>query len=103
MHLDDLFFARFADLTPDGLFTVVGGGLHRINARAFPWSWDLLFLLARVRFTTEEAQGQHTAAIERETPDGQIEPIGGGGPLGPVPPTVEIGPDGRVGVHLTFR
>ncbi len=102
MQLEDIFFARFADLTPDGSFTVVGGGLNRINAGGFPWSWGLLFLLARVRFATEEAQAPHTTAIERETPLGQLEALGEESAMQPVPPTAALGPDGRVGVNFNF-
>ena len=72
MQLDDVFLAKFAELGPDGLFTVVGGGVDRINVGALPWSWGFLYLLARVRLTTEEAQGgtcgawsekRHTAGL----------------------------------------
>jgi hypothetical protein len=102
MQLEDMFLARFADLTPDGLFTVVGGGINRINAGGFPWSWGILFLLARLRFTTEEAQVRHTAAVERETPNGHFEAIGEESPLSPLPTDTETGPDGRVGLHFSY-
>jgi hypothetical protein len=72
MQLEDIFLARYAELTPDGLFTVVGGGVNRINASGFPWSWGFLFLLARVRLTAEEAKGQHRTAVEREAPDRRV-------------------------------
>src|SRR5262245_12456575 len=100
MKLEDIFFARFAELGPDGLFTAIGGGLNRINAGGFPWTWGLLFLVVRIRLTTEEAQGQHTTAVERETPNGQIEPIEPESPMMTMPATADVGPDGRVG--LTF-
>jgi hypothetical protein len=102
MQLEDIFLAKFAELTPDGLFTVVGGGVNRINAGGFPWAWGFLFLLVRIRLTTEEAQAQHVTAVERETPDGQIEPIGPESPMMPLPPTADIGPDGRVGLTFTL-
>jgi hypothetical protein len=85
-----------------GAFTVVGGGLNRINAGGFPWAWGLLFLLVRIQLTTEEARAQHLTAIERENPDGQIEPIGPESPMPPLLPTAELGPDGRVGLAFTF-
>ena len=102
MQLEAIFFAKFADLTPDGLFTVVGGGLNRINTDGFPSSWDMLFLVSRLRLTTEEARGQHTVAVEREIPGGQIEPIGTENSMEPIPPTADIGPDGRLGLSFAF-
>jgi hypothetical protein len=102
MQLEDIFLARFADLTPDGLFTAVGGGMNRINAGWFPWTWGVLFLVARVRLTVEEAQAQHTAAVERETPYGPIEPIGPESPMMPLPSTAESGPDGKFGLSCNF-
>jgi hypothetical protein len=101
MELEDMFFARFAELGPDGMFTVVGGGIDRINASGFPWAWGILFLVTRIRLTTKEAQGQHITALERETPDGRIEPIvGTESPMMQMPRTAETGPDGRVGVSF---
>jgi hypothetical protein len=102
MQLEDMFFARFADLTPDGLFTVVGGGLNRINADGFPSSLDLLFLVSRLRLTTEEGQAKHAFAVERETPGGNIEPIGTEDSIDPISPTADLGPDGRLGLTFAF-
>jgi hypothetical protein len=100
MQLEDIFFAKFAELTPDGLFTAVGGGLNRINTAGFPWAWGFLFLVVRIRLTTEEAKAPHATSIERETPDGQTELITPESPMLTMPPTADLGPDGRVG--LTF-
>jgi hypothetical protein len=98
MELESIFFARYAEIGPDGMFTAAGGGVNRINAGGFPWSWGFLFLLVRVRLTIEEGQGQHMTAVEREYPSGQVEPIGAESPMMPVPPTADLGPDGRVGI-----
>jgi hypothetical protein len=100
MELESIFFARYAELGPDGMFTAVGGGLNKIKAASFPWSWDFLFLLARVRLTIEEGREQHRTAVERETPNGQVEPIGAESPMMPLPSTAELGPDGRVGINF---
>src|SRR5262249_53784969 len=97
MNLEHIFFARYVELGPDGLFTVVGGGLNRINAGELPWSWGILFLLTGLRLTTEEAQGEHTVAIYRETPGGQLDRLTEG-PLAPLTPNADVGPDGRVGL-----
>jgi len=35
MELEDIFLAKFADITPHGLFTVVGG-VNRLNTEGFP-------------------------------------------------------------------
>jgi hypothetical protein len=100
MRLEDIFLARFAEIGPDGLFTVVGGGVNRINTNGFPWAWGMLYLLARVRLTTEEALAQHAQIVERETPDGQIQRIAES-PMLRIPPTADIGPDGGVGLTIT--
>jgi hypothetical protein len=104
MRLEDIFLAKFAEITPDGLFTVVGGGLDRINAGGFPWSWGVLFLLARVRLTMAEAREQHRTVIERETPDGGIERLGPESPLTPLssPAEAETGPDGGIGLSFSI-
>jgi hypothetical protein len=102
MELEDIFLARFAELGPDGLFTAVGGGLNRINAGRFPWSWGFLFLLARYRLSLEEAQRRHTLAIEREFPGGQVESISPEFPMVQLATPAETGPDGRVGFGLSY-
>jgi len=66
MELENIFLAKFADLTPDGLFTVHGGGLNRIDTERFPCTWSFLYLVARVRLTAEEAQGQHVLESDQE-------------------------------------
>ncbi len=102
MLLEDIFLAKFAELTPDGLFTVVGGGVNRINAGAFPWSWALFVLLARIRLTKEEGQSQHLTAVEREAPNGQIELVLANSPMAPLPDAATIGPDGNLGLSFTY-
>jgi hypothetical protein len=100
MQLEYMFLAKFADITDDGLFTVVGGGINKIYADGFPWSWSSMYLVARVRLTVEDAQAQHTVALEREIPKGQIEPLMEDSPTKELPDTPEVGPDNKVG--LTF-
>jgi hypothetical protein len=100
MQLEYIFLAKFADITDDGLFTVVGGGINKIYADAFPSSWGSLYLVARVHLTVEDAQSQHRIALERESPKGQIEPILGESSTKELPGTPEVGPDDKVG--LTF-
>jgi hypothetical protein len=102
MQLEDIFLAKFAEITPDGLFTVVGGGLNKIHAGGFPWAWGLLFLVARVRLTLAEGYAQHRTAIERETPNGQIESIGPESPMMPLPSLAETGPDNKYGLSFSF-
>lgn len=100
MELENIFLAKFAEVAPDGLFTVVGGGLSKITPSAFPSSWGFLFLLARVRLAIEEAQAQHVICVERETPNGQVEVIGPDHPMARMPSTAEVGRDGRVGISF---
>ncbi len=80
--------------------TVVGGRLNKIEAGEFPWGF--LSLVARVRLTLVEAYEQHRTAIERETPNGQIEPIGPESPMMSVPSTAETGPDNKYGLSFSF-
>jgi hypothetical protein len=103
MELEDIFLAKFADITPDGLFTVVGGGVNRIEAGGFPWAWGLMFLLVRIRMTADEARKQHVTAVERESPGGKVESIGidlGTTQL-PAATTPDLGPDGKVGIVIS--
>src|SRR5262249_17917999 len=86
MELERIFLARFAEITPDGLFTAVGGGMNRILVSGFPWSMGFLFLLTQYRLSAEEAGRQHGMAVERETPNGRTEPIGAEFPMIPLPP-----------------
>ncbi|MCI0460793.1 MAG: hypothetical protein L0Z62_27910 [Gemmataceae bacterium] len=76
--------------------------MNRINTGGFPWSWGLLWLVARIRLTTDEALRRHVTAVERETPNGQVEPIGAESPVQPIFSTAEIGPDGRFGLTVNF-
>lgn len=102
MELEDIFLARFAEITPDGLFTAVGGGINRINVHGFPSSLGFLFMIARHRLTSEEAARRHVMAIERETPSGQTEPIGAEFPMIHLLPNTEPGPDGRFVFSLSY-
>jgi hypothetical protein len=101
MHLRVIFLARYAEIGLDGLFTAVGGGIDRINVEGFPWAWGIMFLIAQLRLTREEALGEHVQAVERETPNGQVEPIVTGAPMLRMPSTAEIGPDGNVGLTVS--
>lgn len=102
MQLEDVFLARFAELTPDGLFTVVGGGINRITAGSFPWSWGLFVMLLRIRLTAEEGKAPHLTAIDRESPNGQTELILANSPMAPLPESAATGPGGKFGLSFTY-
>jgi hypothetical protein len=102
MQLRGIFLARFAEVGHDGLFTAVGGGIDAIQTGGFPWAWGLMYLLCQIRLTKEEAIGEHVQVIERETPDGQIEPLLPGTPMMQMPATAHTGPDGNVGLTISF-
>jgi hypothetical protein len=102
MELERIFLARFAEITPDGLFTVVGGGMNRIGVSRFPWSLGFLFLLTQYRVTAEEAGRQHVMSVERETPNGRTEPIGAEFPMIPLTPNTPVGPDGKFVFSLSY-
>jgi hypothetical protein len=99
MELEYIFLAKFAELGAEGLFTVVGGGLNRINAQSLPWSWGVLFLLAQIRITPDEAKKGHVIAIERESPSGQIEAVCAV-PMVQFPSNMLTGPDGKLGLNF---
>jgi hypothetical protein len=100
MELDGIFLAKFAELTPDGLFTVVGGGMNKIQVDEFPAVWGFLFLLVRVRITAGEARAQHTTSVERQTPNGLTEPIGTESPMMTVPESAEIDSDDKISLSF---
>jgi hypothetical protein len=102
MELERIFLARFAEITPDGLFTAVGGGMNRISVSGFPWSLGFLFLLAQYRLSAEEAGRQHVMAVEREPPNGRAEPIGAEFPMIPLSPNTPAGPDGKFVFSLSY-
>jgi hypothetical protein len=102
MELERIFLARFAEITPDGLFTAVGGGMNRISVSRFPWSLGFLFVLAQYRVSTEEAGRPHVMAFERETPYGTTEPIGTEFPMIPLFPNTPVGPDGKFVFSLSY-
>jgi hypothetical protein len=102
MELERIFLARFAEITPDGLFTAVGGGMNQINVNGFPWSMGFLFLLTQYRLRAEEAVCQHMMSVEREAPNGMTEPIGTEFPMIPLAPHTEPGPDGTFVFSLSY-
>jgi hypothetical protein len=102
MELARIFLARYAEITPDGLFTAVGGGMNRISVIRFPWTMGFLFLLTQYRLSAEEVGHQHRMAVERETPNGQTEPIGAEFPMIPLPRNTPAGPDGKVDFSLSY-
>src|SRR5260221_399518 len=54
------------------------------------------------RRTSGAPPRQHVLAVERETPKGQIEPIGVESPMARLSPTLAIGPDGRIGFSFCY-
>jgi hypothetical protein len=102
MELERIFLARFAEITPDGLFTAVGGGMNRISVSGFPWSLGFLFLLVQYHLSAEEAGRQHVMAVERETTHCRTEPIGAEFPMIPLMPNTPTGPDGRFVFSLSY-
>jgi hypothetical protein len=102
LELQIIFLARYAEISPDGLFTAVGAGINRINVNEFPWSLRMLFMLTCYRLSPEEAAGQHVMSVERETPNGQTEPIGNEFPMIPLAPYTQPGPDGNYVFSLSY-
>jgi hypothetical protein len=102
MELERIFFARYAEIAPDGLFTAVGGGMNRIDLGGFPWTIGFFFLLIEYRVSAEEAGRQHVMAIEREAPNARTEPVGAEFPMIPLSPNTAPGPDGKFVFALSY-
>jgi len=102
MELERIFLARYAEVTPDGLFTAIGGGMNRISVSGFPWSMGFLFLITQYRVSAEEGGRPHVVAVERQTPAGRIEPIGTEFPMIGLPPDTPAGPDGMFVFGLSY-
>lgn len=73
MKLDFAIFAFHASVRPDGLFSVLEGGLAWITAPGFPAATDTLALLARIGFDPNECGRQYTCKLKIELPSGDIE------------------------------
>jgi hypothetical protein len=102
LDLENIFLARYAEITPDGLFTAIGGGMNRISAAGFPWSLGFLFLVIQYRASAEEAGRQHMMAVEGEAPGGRAEAVGAEFPMIPLPPNTPAGPGGTFVFGLSY-
>jgi hypothetical protein len=72
MQLEQSFFAKYADVSADGLFHVIGGGLSTIHAAEFPSTCSTLAFVARVVFDSENEIRGATLAFRVSGPNGEI-------------------------------
>jgi hypothetical protein len=93
--IDFAFLADAAQARPGEKFSVLGGGVSRLAARAFPFRHPHLALVMGLSVTAPETNREHEIRFVLLDPDGR-ELAGAGGVLRAAPP-----PDARDSV-LTF-
>jgi len=93
--IDFAFLADAAQARPGEKFSVLGGGVSRLAARAFPFRHPHLALVIGLAVTAPETNREHEVRFVLLDPDGR-ELAGAGGVLRASPP-----PDARDSV-LTF-
>lgn len=71
MKIDVAVFANHAVLRPDGLFSLLDGGLEWISVRELPAMCPNLALLARISFDPAECNREYEARVEVTSPTGK--------------------------------
>ena len=75
MNLDFAFFASHGEVYPDGLFSVIGGGITQFTVTALPAVTQSLVLMARVHFEQKECETEYVCAAKVMSPSGRaLEP-----------------------------
>lgn len=70
MRIAYAFFAKFVDLSPDGTFTVIGGGFTGLSTPTLPFVVPSLSFLVHLSLQTEECDQDHRLQIEVFDPTG---------------------------------
>ena len=68
MKLDFAFLADAAQTTPDGKFSVIGGGLNVISVSQFPALHSSLSMLIKLQLTQAETGREHDLRVELLNP-----------------------------------
>ncbi len=76
MELEYAIFAKAADLSPDGIFSLIGGGFDGIAVSKFPAMTPPVALLAHLRLKPEEVGRTYRLRIDVVAPDGRLLPAG---------------------------
>jgi hypothetical protein len=75
MELVYAFCAKFADIGPDGFFSVLGGGIDSVNVAQLPTIISAIAVVGGVSVPLEECQGDHRLQIELVGPTGDRNPL----------------------------
>jgi Family of unknown function (DUF6941) len=70
MRLDSAFLADAADVRPDGVMYVLGGGIEHVKAKNYPVTHTGMVLIARLRGEPNEC-GDHTLSARVFRPNGE--------------------------------
>src|SRR5258708_30723580 len=71
MELKYAFCARFAETTPDGTISMIGGGFNVLSGPTLPVLVPMLSVVARFEFTAEECGRAHEVSTSFIGPNGE--------------------------------
>ena len=75
MELEYAFVAKFADVHPDGYFSVIGGGVRAIAVAQLPASHAALAVMVSVGLLPDECQSERRMQLELFDPNGVRQPL----------------------------
>ncbi len=84
MQLDFAVFAKAAEMSSDGSFSVLGGGIEALVANEFPYRPRPFALAVRLRFPPEAAGFRSTLTVTALGPDDAELPFRAEVPIGPL-------------------
>ncbi len=97
-----MFFAKFADVAPDGLVNVIGGGVDALIVPGFPCHFPVLSLVVGLKLLEEECNRPHQVTFTLVAPSGMS-----GAPISQtaefIAPASQAGPDERVTACCGFN
>ncbi len=70
MKLAYALLAKYADMAPDGTFSVHGGGINAADVSSLPAAWPLLGVVVRVEVTHAETRVKHLLRLVVTGPEG---------------------------------
>jgi len=72
MKLDFALFANHAVVRPDGLFSMLDGGIVELEATSIPAMCPNLSLMARFSFDADECGKEHKCVVKVTSPSGNV-------------------------------
>jgi hypothetical protein len=76
MEIELTLFARFAEASQDGTFTMHGGGFNKLAVPAFPAQVPSLYFFVRLKGEMQELDLDHTLRIDISGPETERRPLG---------------------------